>query len=176
MANFLENGTSSHSSFRWDGYIPESVTDEDQFFMKMAEICPKYNKDHNIKSGRFRVCIYERNEESIPHVHIYYEHKESKNHGNNKTVAYVRLDKAEYAPQHDKETKILNSSEKKALIDFFTTKIPNRYSKDKNNEFYLITCWEEAVDRWIQQYDDAEKFFEVDEKTGRFIMPDYSKL
>ena len=83
---------------------------------------------------------------------------------------------AEYAPQHEKETKILNSHERKALIKFFNTFRKGAYISDKDGNPISCNCWEEAVDRWIQQNDGAEKYFEVDEETGRFIMPDYSKL
>nr|WP_300892883.1 hypothetical protein [uncultured Acetatifactor sp.] len=162
--------------YTWDDYIPESVTDKYQFFSEMAEIYPRYNRDHNIKSGGFKVCVYEGDEGPIPHVHVYYEHKEMKNHGNTKTVAYVCLGTAEYAPQHRKETKELNSKERKALVKFFSTEIPNRFAKDKKGNLYPITCWEECVQHWIDENPGSEKYFEVDEETGLYSMPDYSEL
>ena len=160
----------------WDDYIPESVTDEYQFFSEMAEIYPRYNQDHNIKSGGFKVCVFEGKEDPVPHVYIYYEQKGAKNHGSIKTVAYVCLGTAEYAPQHEKETKVLNSKERKDLVTYFSTEIPNRFAKDKKGNLYPVTCWEECVQHWIDENPGSEKHFEVDAETGLYIMPDYSKL
>lgn len=164
------------SESRWDDYIPKGITDENQFFGEMAEIYPQYNKDNNIKSAGFRVCVFENKEGPIPHVHIYYEHKGETNHGTIKTVAYVRLDRAEYAPQHEDETKVLNSKERKNLVKFFSTEMPDVYGRDKNEKFYQRTCWEECVRHWIDENPGSEKYFDIDEETGRFIMPDYSEL
>lgn len=160
----------------WDDYIPESVTDEYQFFSEMAEIYPRYNQDHNIKSGGFKVCVFEGKEDPVPHVYIYYEQKGAKNHRNIKTVAYVCLGTAEYAPQHEKETKVLNSKERKDLVTYFSTEIPDVYGKNKNGNIYQRTCWQECVKHWIDENPGSEKHFEVDAETGLYIMPDYSKL
>lgn len=165
-----------NNQYTWGSYIPENVTDENKFFMEMAEIYPKYNSDHNIKDNKFKVCVFEGNEGPIPHVHIFFEHKTGENHGNNKTVSYVCLGTAEYAPQHKKETKILNSHERKALSKFFDTEIPNRFAKDKNGNLYAVTCWQECVQHWMDENPGSEKYFEINEETGLYTMPDYSKL
>lgn len=163
------------TGYTWDNYIPEGVTDHDQLFWEMAEIYPGYNRDHNIKGG-FKVCVYENKEGPIPHVHIYYDKKGEKNHGKTKTVAYVCLAKAEYAKSHIKETKILNSDERKALVAYFKTEIPDEYGKDKNGNIYQRTCWEGCVKHWIDENPGSEENFKVDKETGRFVMPDYSEL
>lgn len=165
----------THESHRWDDFLPEGVTaDDEEFFVELAEIYSRYNEDNNISRNRFRVCIFEGKEGPVPHVHVFYDRKDSKNHGKNKHIAYICLGTAEYAPQHLKETKILNSQEKKDLVKFFNTE-RDLYKKDNNGNLYRMTCWEEAVDRWIQNKRGSEKFFEVDEN-GRFIMPDYMEL
>lgn len=163
--------------YGYEGFIDNEdiVGDPEMFFGEMAEIYPKYNSDHNIKRNRFVFCVYGDTEGPVPHAHVYYEHK-GENGRNGEYVAYVRLDKAEYAPQHDKATKILNSQERKALMAFLTTEREGNYRKDSNGEIYQITCWEEAVYYWLQFHDDAESYFEVDPSTGRFIMPNYLEL
>ena len=155
---------------QWAYFAPDNVTADD-FFKEMAEIYPKYNEEHNIRKNRFKVCVFEGNEGQVPHVHVYYEHKGSK-----EDVAYICLGKAEYAPQHIKNTKVLNTHERKALQEFFNTKIPNSYGKDKNGNFYQKTCWQACVEHWIDENSGSERYFEVDENTGLYIMPDYTKL
>lgn len=156
-------------SYTWDAFIPTGMNEE-RFFREMAEIYPKYNQDHNIKGNRrFRMSVVEGGEGPVPHVHVYYEHKGSK-----EDVAYICLGKAEYSPQHIKETKILNSREKKDLIKFFETQ-RDVFIKDKNGELFQLTCWYEAVRIWINAYGNADAF-DVDEETGLYIMPDYTKL
>lgn len=160
---------------QWEYFAPDNITAE-EFFKEMAEIYPKYNVDHNIKSGRFKVCIFEGNEGDIPHVHVYYEQKGDKNQRNIKTVAYICLATPEYASQHQKETKVLNTYERKDLATFFSTEIPNSYGKDINGNFYQKTCWQSCVEHWIAENPGSEKCFEMDKKTGLYIMPDYTKL
>lgn len=93
----------------WDDFAPGYVIMDnvDDFFVEMAKIYPKYIEDHNIKKVKFRVCIFEGdNEGPVPHVHVFFDHKWDKNHGKDRTVAYICLGTNEYAPQHDKETNI----------------------------------------------------------------------
>lgn len=97
----------------WLYFAPENVT-PNEFFREMAEIYPKYNDDHNIKRNRFKVTIVQGGEGSVPHIHVYFEHKGSK-----EDVTYICLGKAEYAPHHMNKTKILNSKEKKSINRIF---------------------------------------------------------
>lgn len=159
----------------WTYFAPDNVTADD-FFKEMAEIYPKYNEEHNIKTNRFKVCVFEGTEGPIPHVHVYFDQKDTKNHGNIKSVAYICLATPKYAPQHEKETKILNYQERKALVQFFNTEIPNSYGKDNKGNFYQKTCWQACVEHWIDENSGSEKYFEIDKNTGFYIMPDYTKL
>lgn len=166
----------------WDEYVPDSVNinNVDDFFVEMAEIYPNYNTHYNV-GGKvsFRMCVVQGDEGPVPHVHIYYNNKGDKNHGKVKTVAYVCLGKNEYAPQHEDETKVLSSKERKALVAFFNTKVPEIYGKDKNDNVYQLTCWQYAVRIWDDSYGEKygmKQYFEVDEETGLYKMPDFSNI
>ena len=160
---------------KWNGFAPDSVNidNADHFFMEMAEIYPKYNDDHNIKRNRFKVSVVQGGEGPVPHVHVYFEHKDSK-----QDVAYICLGSNEYSPQHDKETKILNSQERKALVKFFNTFQKGVFISSKDGNPIPANCWQECVDIWIKTYrpEDPTRYFEVDEETGLYIMPDYSEI
>ena len=153
----------------WDQFIPDDV-DPGRFFLEMAEIYPAYNDDNNIKKRIFQVSVFTGNSEGpVPHMHVFYDGKKNK-----ANTAFICLGKAEYAPQHKKTTKILNSQEIKDLITFLTTKIPKYY------ELGDITCWEAAVKLWLSGQDKKymstwKKYFDTDEN-GNIIMPDYTKL
>lgn len=156
-----------------DDQLDSFVDITPSFLAEMAEIDPSYNDRVNKKNRRFRVCVFENGEGPVPHVHIYYEHKGDTNHGRSKTVSYVCLHEAKYAPQHINETKILNSKERRDLIDFFSCGT-GTYRKDSSGEMYEITNWESAVMTWIAHSRGSTKYF--DAVNGRFIMPDYREL
>ena len=178
LAMEIESDELSGVLGKWDGFAPDSVNidNADYFFMEMAEIYPKYNDDYNIRKIKFRVCIFEKGEGPVPHIHVFFEHKEDKNHGKDRTVAYICLGSNEYAPQHDKETKVLNSKERKALVTFFNTYRKGAYISGKDGNPIPANCWQECVDRWIQNNYDSEKYFKIDEETGLYVMPDYSEI
>ena len=140
--------------------VGNHLIEEERFYSEMAQIYPKYVVEQRPKI-QFGVWVLQGGEGIVPHVHVYFGKESNKN----TEVSHICLHEATYAPQHD-NTKKLISEEKKELIYFF-----HHIRKAKGGE--ERTCWQEAVDIWIDTYDDT--LFHRDEK-GVIIMPDYNKL
>jgi len=156
----------------WIGYIPPDAPES--FFMEMAEIYPKYNQKKNPKI-KFHVVVPEGNEGPVPHVHVYFRHKEDKD---KRYISYIDLTRCGYAPQHEDECKHLISKEKKALVKFFETYQPNIYTMDKNGNPVPANCYQHALDVYIDAHDVPQSLIDKLERdeNGLFIMPDYLKL
>jgi len=156
----------------WFGYVPPDAPDS--FFVEMAEIYPKYNKDHNPKI-RFHLTVPEGKEGPVPHVHVYFRHKEDKDM---RYVSYIDLTRCAYAPQHEKECKKLNNKERKALVEFFETYQPRIYTTDKNGNPVPANCYQHALDMYIDAHDVPQSIIDNLERdeNGLFVMPNYLEL
>ena len=163
IMEFIRDEIIAYRDDPWEGFVEKDNLTFD-FFMEMSEILPKYHMNQKKRESRIHVCIYENGEGPVPHVHVYYESKEDK-----RNESHICLATNTYAPQHAATTKKLNSAERKALIEFFKTKITGVNGSSE------CTAWEYAVWLWTQYYDGSSKFFKYD-NNGKPIMPDYSTI
>ena len=169
-----KNITPIYENNSWNHFIPDDI-EPFSFFIEMAEIAPGVNEKNKQMKFPFHVCIYEGKEGAVPHIHIYYSHKgeDYDDHGK-VAVSYICLGTNEYAPQHAKDTKKLNSGERKALIKFLSAPV-DTFRKDNNGNFYRSTPWLEAIKHWSDFNKDWKKYFKFDDN-GVPIMPDYSTI
>jgi hypothetical protein len=138
--------------------------------VEMAIINPR-----KCKNASIQIEIEQRNEGSIPHVHVYLG-----GHRDKRNCAYVRLDKAEYSKHHDPKIKrkrdiILNNKEKEDFVRIMSDFWENEFIKSKyTDEVKPATGYQKAVSIWIDTYGETVSF-NYDED-GFPIMPDYTKL
>ena len=135
-----------------------------QYIEAMAIINPEACNNSSIQ-----IELEQRNEGPIPHLHVYLDSTRNPNN-----CAYIRLDKAEYAPHH-KSIK-LNKQQKKEFISIMTLPWSRHitisiYDSDISRP---ATGYEAAVDTWIETYGETISF-NYDEE-GFLIMPDYTML
>ena len=121
------------------------------------------------KAKGMEIELEQRDEGPIPHLHVYLDTTR-----NPKNCAYVRLDKAEYAPHH-KNGKRLTGKDKKNFIEMMTTVWNKEYIESIfTDEVRKATGYQAAVKIWIDTFGETVPF-EYDEE-GFPKMPDYSSL
>lgn len=121
------------------------------------------------KAKSMEIELEQRDEGPIPHLHVYLDTTR-----NPKNCAYVRLDKAEYAPHH-KNGKRLTGKDKKNFIEMMTTVWNKEYIESIfTDEVRKATGYQAAVKIWIDTFGETVPF-EYDEE-GFPKMPDYSSL
>ena len=121
------------------------------------------------KAKGMEIELEQRDEGPIPHLHVYLDTTRSP-----KNCAYVRLDKAEYAPHH-KNGKRLTGKDKKNFIEIMTTIWPKYLTQSRTSgEEKKATGYQASVETWIDTFGETVPF-EYDEE-GFPKMPDYSLL
>lgn len=134
-----------------------------QDIFAMSIINPRMCKQLSIQ-----VEVEQRDEGPIPHLHVYLDKTR-----NPKNCAYVRLDRAEYAPHHDSTP--LSRSQKREFLNLMNTVVPKAYTLSVvTGEERHATGYQNAVETWIETFGDTVQFNYDDE--GFLIMPDYSSL
>lgn len=128
----------------------------------MAIINPQLNKQKSIQ-----VEIEQRDEGSIPHVHVYLDKSRSK-----KNCSYVRLDRPAYLHNHD--SKKMNKKQLGEFLDIMKSDWNKYYVEDANGNVKKASGYEAAVSIWVDTYGETSEF-NYDED-GRLVMPDYEYL
>jgi len=137
------------------------------YLTEMAQINPKMNRSIKVPIHLF---VPQGDEGPIPHMHVYHD-----KHLSSKKCSYIRLDKAEYSPHHDMVPL------PRELHESFFMVLKNTWEKynvtEKNGTVRLATGYEAAVDLWCDTHDVPDNIvFEVNAKTGLWIMPPYQNL
>lgn len=134
-----------------------------EYINAMAIINPRLCKERSVQ-----IEIEQRNEGPIPHLHVYLDKTR-----NPQNCAYIRLDKAEYAPHHISAK--MSRQQKKDFIEILTAIAPKQYTVSIiNGEERHATGYQNAVEIWIETYGETVNFPYDDE--GFPQMPDYSNL
>lgn len=129
----------------------------------MAIINPRLCKQLSIQPE-----LEQRDEGPIPHLHVYLDKTR-----NPKNCAYIRLDKAEYAPHH--KSRKLSKLQKKEFLEVMSEITPKSLTVSiTSGESKPATGYQHAVETWIETFGETIKFT-YDDK-GFLIMPDYSVL
>ena len=141
-----------------------------KYIEAMATINPQMCKDSN---PNIRIELEERNEEPIPHLHVYRDGIRDSKH-----CIYVRLDKPEYSTHHS--SRHHNTFTKGELAQFIAImKAPwNKFFiEDSKGNFRHPSGYEAAVSTWIDCYGEpvGDLKFTYDNQ-GNLIMPDYTQL
>ena len=132
---------------------------------EMAIINPKLCKQLSIQ-----VEIEQRDEEPIPHVHVYLDKTRDK-----RNCAYIRLDKPEYCTHH-KEGKHLDRKQKKEFIQLMTQISRGNVIYDNYGNMIPANGYQSAVNIWSETYEDGDlSKFALDEN-GIIKTLDYSNL
>lgn len=139
---------------------------DEEYLMEMAIINPS-----RCKHLKVQVEVEQRNEGSIPHLHVY--HNKSRNP---KECSYVRLDKAAYC-EHHRDAPKLPRDLKEEFIFLMKEEWPKQHFQNpKTGDIKRATGYEAAVNIWVDTFtDDDYSKFSFDD-TGNLIMPDYSQL
>ena len=139
----------------------------DEPFVEFALINPKLNK--SIKKPIY-IGVPQGEEGPIPHIHVYHDSSRSV-----RRCSFIRLDKAEYSSHHNVVR--LPRELQKSFLEVLTTIWPNYHVTEKSGKDRPATGYEAAVDFWLDTQEPAKNIkFEIDEKTGIWIMPPYDKL
>lgn len=147
----------------YEEYFEKLNTLQEEYLVEIAIINPQLCKQKGIQ-----IELEQRDEGPIPHLHVYLD----RNH-NPRNCAYVRLDKAEYAPHH--KGKKLTGKDKKDFIEVMTRIWSKSFLKSKfTDEIKQATGYQAAVETWIDTFGETVSF-EYDEQ-GFPKIPDYSKL
>lgn len=135
----------------------------------MSTINPKMQKGWAIE-----VVIYDNNEGSVPHVHVYHDATRDK-------CAYIRLDKAEYSLHDDQNSPNsknypLSKKQLAQFIQVMSSPWPKHFIELNDGTIRVATGYEYAVMTWIDAYGDkeADKFTWNEDGSPR--MPDYLLL
>lgn len=129
----------------------------------MSIINPRLCKQLSIQ-----IEVEQRDEGPIPHLHVYLDKTR-----NPKNCAYIRLDKAEYAPHH--KSKKLSKAQKKEFLQVMTSTAPKTMTVSiVSGEFKPATGYQNAVETWIETFGETVQFNYDDE--GFPLMPDYTIL
>ena len=138
-----------------------NAKNQDSSTYAMVIINPKLCKRLSIQ-----VEIEQENKTPVPYFYIYHDKTI-----NPKKCSYVRLDKADYAPHHDRI--YLTKTQKDEFIKVMTSV----WSMPRNKE--TLRGYDRAVDIWIDTFvDDEEKALKKfnSDSNGAYIMPDYKQL
>lgn len=120
------------------------------------------------KNSSIEIEVEQRNEGSIPHLHVYLDKTR-----NPKNCAYVRLDKAEYAPHHD--SKNMSKKQKREFISILEANWDLHFIRSRTTECIKeASGYEGAVQTWIETYGETMPFTYDEE--GYPVMPDYNNL
>jgi len=136
-----------------------------EYICAMSIINPKYCSNHTIQ-----VEIEQRDERSIPHLHVYHDHTR-----NPKKCSYVRLDKVSYSDHHGKPSIELPSNLKQQFVELMNKPWPKHLIELSDGTIRPATGYEAAVDIWVDTYEQDLSKFHTDEK-GNLIQLDYSSL
>lgn len=148
----------------FEEYFEKLNSMEEDYLVEMAIINPSLCKQKSIQ-----VELEQRDEGPIPHLHVYLDKSR-----NPRNCAYVRLDKAEYAPHH-KNGKLLTGKSKDEFIDIMNRLWNDEFIRSKINEnIKEANGYERAVKTWIDTFGETVKFSYT--KDGFPKMPDYSVL
>ena len=135
----------------------------------MSTINPKMQKGWAIQ-----VVIYDNNEGSIPHVHVYHD-------ATKEACAYIRLDAAKYSLHHDQNSPNsknypLSKKQLAQFIQVMSSPWPKHFIELNDGTIRVATGYEYAVMTWIDAYGDkeADKFKWNEDGSPR--MPDYLLL
>lgn len=147
----------------YEEYLEQLDNLQENYLVEMAIINPQLCKQKGIQ-----IELEQRDEGPIPHLHVYLDRTR-----NPKNCAYVRLDKAEYAPHH--KGKKLTGKDKKDFIEVMTQIWPKQITQSRmsDNE-KKATGYQAAVETWIDTFGETVAF-DYDEE-GFPKMPDYNKL
>lgn len=147
----------------YEEYFDELNNLQEEYLVEMAIINPQLCKQKGIQ-----IELEQRDEGPIPHLHVYLDRSR-----NPRNCAYVRLDKAEYAPHH--KGKKLTGRSKKDFIDVMTQIWPKQITQSRiSDDEKKATGYQAAVETWIDTFGETVTF-EYDEQ-GFPKIPDYSKL
>lgn len=135
-----------------------------RYICAMSTINPKF-----CNANGFQVEIEQRDEGPIPHVHVYWDPER-----NPEKCSYVRLDKAEYS-NHHKDNKPMPRKIKDKFVKLMYSPWKNKTMVDNNGHIVYLTGYQEAVNIWVDTYEDDYSKFNLDDN-GIPIMPDYSLL
>ena len=136
----------------------------EEYFQQLNKLDEKYLVEMSIinpqmcKKSSIQIELEQKDEGPIPHIHVYLDKER-----NPKNCAYVRLDKAAYAPHH-KDGKHLRGKQKEEFLQIMTSLWTKEYSSP-------ITGYQAAVELWIDTFGETLPFM-YDEQ-GFPIMPDY---
>lgn len=117
-----------------------------------AQIDPKHQPGDSID----RIDVVQGGEGPVPHMNVLMK---------NGQVAYIRLDKPEYADHHSDVSYRLNSKEKKDLQN----RMDNAWDRHmvmsvKDGSSKIATRYEAAVDIWIDTYEGEDNFTFTDDR------------
>ena len=148
----------------YEEYFEQLDNLEEEYLVEMAVINPSLCKQKGIQ-----IELEQRDEGPIPHLHVYLDKTR-----NPRNCAYVRLDKAEYAPHH-KNGKRLTGKDKKDFIEIMSNVWKKEYIQSEiSEEIKQATGYEAAVKTWIDTFGETVKFEYTED--GYPKMPDYSKI
>lgn len=133
-----------------------------QTIFAMAIINPQLCKQSSIQ-----IEIEQRNEGSIPHLHVFLDKTRSP-----KNCAYVRLDRPEYLPNHN--SKRLNGTQLHEFLQIMTAIWSKQFIVSDSGEIRNATGYEASVTIWEDTYGYCDKFNRGND--GNLIMPDYTSL
>ena len=117
-----------------------------------------------------QVEVEQRNEGPIPHVHVYLDKSR-----NPKNCAYIRLDRAEFAPHH--ESTSMKKKHKRDFLKIMSEICPLSYFESITNpsDVRKATGYQDAVETWLRTYPNSQKMFTFDQD-GFPVMPDYLSM
>lgn len=135
--------------------------------IEMAIVNPSLSKNLSIQ-----IEVEQRNEGSIPHVHVYHDHTR-----NPRECSYIRLDIPEYSTHHGKDkNKVMNKKVKDQFLKIMETEISDIAIKDLNGDFYSPTGYQFAVYTWSKTFEDSSLDKFLTDENGRIINLDYSNI
>lgn len=120
------------------------------------------------KKLQIQVEVEQLDEGPIPHVHVYHDSSRSK-----KKCSYIRLDKAEYMPNHNSIP--LTRKVKKQFLELMKSNWGCTQVLENGN-VVTLTGYQRAVEIWCDTFEEGSyDKFELDDN-GLPKMPDYSSL
>lgn len=127
------------------------------------------NPQLNTELGIF-VEVFQNNEGSIPHVHVYHDKSRNK-----RRCSIVRLDKPEYSTHH-KHNPAMPKDVKEKFLKIMTQPWPSHIIQLSDGSYRPATGYEAAVKIWADTFEKGSLAkFNLD-KNGDIINIDYSNI